>query len=35
MVRDARRLRLCQRHFEAQEGDPDAAENLPAATDGP
>jgi hypothetical protein len=35
MVRDARRLRLCQRHFEAQEGDPEAAENLPAATDGP
>jgi hypothetical protein len=35
MVRDARRQRLCQRHFEAQERDPGAAEHPPVAADGP
>jgi hypothetical protein len=33
MVRDARRQRLCQRHFEAQERDRGAAEHLPVAAD--
>jgi hypothetical protein len=35
MVWDARRQRLCQRHFDAQEQDSGAAEHLPVAADGP
>jgi hypothetical protein len=35
MVWDARRQRLCQRHFEAQEQASGAAEHLPVAADGP
>jgi hypothetical protein len=35
MVRDARRQRLCQRHFDAREQDSGAVEHLPAAADGP
>lgn len=34
MVWDARRQRLCERYFEAQERDSGAAECLPAAADG-
>lgn len=34
MVWDARRQRLCERYFEAQERDSGAAERLPAAADG-
>ena len=35
MVRDARRQRLCQRHFDVRERDPGAVEHLPTAADGP
>ena len=35
MVWDARRQRLCQRHFEAQEQASGAADHLPVAADGP
>lgn len=35
MVRDARRQRLCQRHFDARKRDPGAVEHLPTAADGP
>jgi hypothetical protein len=34
-VRDARRQRLCQRHFDVRERDPGAVEHLPTAADGP
>jgi hypothetical protein len=35
MVWDARRQRLCQRHFEALERDSGPAEHLPVSADGP